>query len=59
MHKDAPPEARDALTRLARNETADLTPRARRRLNQRYLLTPEDSLAIQLFASWIEHYAVA
>jgi hypothetical protein len=59
MHKDAPPEARDALARLARNETVDLTPRARRWLVQRYLLTPEDRLAIPLFASWIEHYALA
>lgn len=58
MHKDAPPETREALTHLARGEAVNLTARTKRWLAQRYLLTPEDSLAIPLFASWIEHYAV-
>jgi hypothetical protein len=57
MHKDAPPETRDALAHLARGETVIFTPRTRRWLTQRYLLTPENTLAIPLFASWIEHYA--
>ena len=30
MHKDAPPETREALTRLARGEAINLTPRTKR-----------------------------
>jgi hypothetical protein len=57
MHKDAPLETRDALARLAHGELVELSPRTRRWLAQRYLLTPEDRLAIPFFASWIEHFA--
>jgi len=58
MHKDASPEMRDALARLARRESVELTPRTRRWLAQRYLLNAEDGLAIPLFGAWIEDYAV-
>ena len=59
MHKDAPPETREALAHLAQGETVTLGPRTTRWLAQRYLLTPEDTLAIPLFASWLERYAPA
>ena len=56
---DLPPETREALSHLAHCESVTVTPRTIRWLNQRYLLTPEGTLAIPLFASWIEHYALA
>ena len=57
-HRNAPPEAREALARLAREHAAVLTPVARRWLAQRYLLTPDDRLAIPVFGAWIEHHAL-
>lgn len=57
-HRSVPPEARDALARLARDGDTLLTPLARRWLAQRYLLTPDDRLAIPLFGAWIEHHAL-
>ena len=57
-YKSAPPAARDAIGRLAQGEAADLMPVARRWLAQRYLLTPDDRLAIPAFGAWIEHHAL-
>jgi len=59
MHKDAPPETRDALARLSRGDILNLDPRTKRWLAQRYLLMADGSFAIPLFASWIENYAIA
>jgi hypothetical protein len=56
--KSAPELARDALGHLALGEPVDLTPAARRWLTQRYLLTPDDRLAIPIFGAWIAHHAL-
>jgi len=57
--RSAPPPAHEALARLIRGQSlSDLQPLARRWLAQRYLLTPDDRLAVPLFGTWIEHHAL-
>ena len=58
MYKNAPPAARETLDRLSQRQPIEPSPATRRWLSQRYLLTPDDRLAIPIFASWIEHYAL-
>jgi hypothetical protein len=57
-YRSAPEVAREALAHLIQGQATDLTPLARRWLTQRYLLTPDDRLAIPLFGAWIEHHAL-
>ena len=58
LYKWTPEAVREALVRLAREETVALAPATRRWLAQQYLLTSEDRLAIPVFAAWIEHHAL-
>ncbi|MBI1786339.1 MAG: hypothetical protein HYR60_02155, partial [Acidobacteria bacterium] len=57
-YKSAPEAERQALAGLAEGGASPLAPAARRWLMQRYLLTPDDRLAVPLFASWIGHHAL-
>jgi hypothetical protein len=58
MYRSAPERARDALADLSQGKPVELSPATRRWLAQRYLLTPDDRLAIPIFGAWIEHYAL-
>jgi hypothetical protein len=58
MYKNAPLAAREALDRISQRQPVELGPTTRRWLAQRYLLTPDDSLSIPIFAAWIQHHAL-
>jgi hypothetical protein len=57
-YKRAPALVLEALAGLACGKAVDLSPAARRWLTQRYLLTPDDRLAIPIFGAWVEQHAV-
>jgi len=62
MYKSAPASAREALDQLGHHLSdvpAEVSPAARRWLTQRYLLTPDDRLAVPLFGAWLSHHNVS
>ncbi|MBL8240682.1 MAG: hypothetical protein JNM66_24905 [Bryobacterales bacterium] len=58
MYNAAPAPVREALDQLAQGLPATLAPATRRWLNQRYLLTDQDRLAIPIFGSWLKFHAL-
>lgn len=58
MYNNAPAPASQALDQLAQGQSPELAPATRRWLNQRYLLTNHDRLAIPIFGAWLKFHAL-